>query len=138
VEGYWKDSKKFYYTHINTPEQVDITNRTVLEGKESALCAGLLTHKADNSLALYPRVEEPKQDKDRRQEAKHIHHATSRKQKALLGLGTVGTPADHGQPKSEEQEGVLLEERLKPGFFLTLFHHSAPKIMPMNTESAKA
>ena len=37
VEGYWKDSKKFYYTHINRPEQVDLSVRTVLEGKESAL-----------------------------------------------------------------------------------------------------
>ena len=37
VESYWKDSKKFYYTHINRPEHVDITTRTVLEGKESAL-----------------------------------------------------------------------------------------------------
>ena len=37
MDGYWKDSKKFYYTHINRPEHVDITTRTVLEGKESAL-----------------------------------------------------------------------------------------------------
>ena len=36
-EGQWKDTKKFYYTHVNRPEHVDITDRTVLEGKESSL-----------------------------------------------------------------------------------------------------
>ena len=34
VEGYYKDSKKFYYKHINSPATVDITDRTVLEDDE--------------------------------------------------------------------------------------------------------
>ena len=37
VEDYYKDSKKLYYTHINRPSSVDITDRTVLENKERTL-----------------------------------------------------------------------------------------------------
>ena len=48
VESCWKDSKKFYYTHINTPETLDVTDRTVLEGKESTLVQRMMA--LDNEL----------------------------------------------------------------------------------------
>ena len=48
VEGYYKDSKKFYYKHINTPATVDITDRTVLEDDERGLAQRMMA--LDNEL----------------------------------------------------------------------------------------
>ena len=48
VEGYYKDSKKFYYKHINRPSTVDITDRTTLETSESALVQRMMAF--DNEL----------------------------------------------------------------------------------------
>ena len=48
VEGYYKDSKKFYYTHINRPEHVDIADRTVLENSERTLVQRMMV--LDNEL----------------------------------------------------------------------------------------
>ncbi|MBQ4326261.1 MAG: hypothetical protein IJC28_05050 [Mailhella sp.] len=48
VEDYYKDSKKFYYTHINRPEHVDITDRTVLENSERTLVQRMML--LDNEL----------------------------------------------------------------------------------------
>ena len=42
VEGYYKDSKKFYYKHVNTPSTVDITERTVLEDGERGLAQRMM------------------------------------------------------------------------------------------------
>ena len=37
VESVFKDSKDFYYTHINRPSKLDVTDRTILEASERGL-----------------------------------------------------------------------------------------------------
>ena len=43
IEGYYKDTKKFYYSHINRPSTLDVTDRTVLENAESGLVQRMVT-----------------------------------------------------------------------------------------------
>lgn len=48
VEGYYKDTKKFYHEHINRPSTLDVTDRTVLENAESSLVQRMVV--LDNEL----------------------------------------------------------------------------------------
>ena len=42
VEGYYKDSKKFYYKHIDSPATIDVADRTVLEDDERGLAQRMM------------------------------------------------------------------------------------------------